>query len=143
MAKRLTDKQKKKIIADYVECGSYNAVAKMNGVSHHTVKRVVEEVPGLAQKIQQKKEQNTADVLAHMEKKRDKVCEIIDTYLERLLDPEKLDRSTVLQLATTLGILIDKFTMQGVEKVSETIVDDPLSKALKEEAERMQNENSG
>ena len=73
-----------------------------------------------------------------MEKKRDKVCEIIDTYLEQLLDPEKLERSTIQQVATTLGILIDKFTMQGVEKAGETIEDDALSKALKEEAERMQ-----
>lgn len=30
MAARLTDKQKKKIIADYVQLGSYNAVSKIN-----------------------------------------------------------------------------------------------------------------
>lgn len=29
---RLTDKQRKQIIADYVELGSYNATAKRNGV---------------------------------------------------------------------------------------------------------------
>ena len=39
MAARLTDKQKKKIIADYVELGSYNAVAKIHGVSRQTVKK--------------------------------------------------------------------------------------------------------
>ena len=32
MAARLTDKQKKKIIADYLETESYNATAKKNGV---------------------------------------------------------------------------------------------------------------
>lgn len=143
MAARLTDKQKKQIIADYVECGSYNAVAKKYGIADTTVKRVVLADSGMQRKAEQKKEQNAADVLAHMEKKRDKVCEIIDTYLECLLDPEKLDRSTVLQMATTLGILIDKFTMQGIEKVSDKPEDDLLTKALKEEAERMQNENSG
>lgn len=37
MAARLTDKQKK-IVADYLELGSYNAVAKKNNVSNHTVK---------------------------------------------------------------------------------------------------------
>lgn len=42
MAARLTDKQKKKIVADYVELGSYNATAKRNGVSDGTVKRIKE-----------------------------------------------------------------------------------------------------
>ena len=41
MAARLTDKQKKKIIADYVQLGSYNAVSKINGVSATTVKNIV------------------------------------------------------------------------------------------------------
>ena len=45
MAARLTDRQKKKIVADYLELGSYNATAKKNGVSNHTVKRILLEVP--------------------------------------------------------------------------------------------------
>ena len=40
MAARLTDKQKKEIIADYVECGSYRATAKKFGVSAMTVRSV-------------------------------------------------------------------------------------------------------
>ena len=42
MAARLTDKQKKRIIADYVELGSYNATAKAHGVSLNTVKKIVQ-----------------------------------------------------------------------------------------------------
>ena len=42
MAARLTDKQKKKIVADYLELGSYNAVAKRNHVCGETARRVVE-----------------------------------------------------------------------------------------------------
>ena len=41
MAARLTDKQRKKIVADYVELGSYNAVSKIQGVSRQTVKNIV------------------------------------------------------------------------------------------------------
>lgn len=41
VAKRLTDAEKKKIIADYVESGSYRATARNNGVSDDTVKRIV------------------------------------------------------------------------------------------------------
>lgn len=55
MAARLTDKQKKKIIADYVELGSYNAVAKLHGVSRQTVKNVVTDDAEIGQLLQQKK----------------------------------------------------------------------------------------
>lgn len=50
MAARLTDRQKKKILADYVELQSYNAVGKKNGVAGNTVKRIVAESQGIAEK---------------------------------------------------------------------------------------------
>ena len=55
MAARLTDKQKKKIIADYVELGSYNAVARKHGVSNHTVKRIALGEAETSKKVQHKK----------------------------------------------------------------------------------------
>ena len=55
MAARLTDKQKKKIIADYTENGSYRATARMNGVSTDTVKRIVLADGEIVQKATQKK----------------------------------------------------------------------------------------
>ena len=55
MAKRLTDKQKKKIIADYVEIGSLNAVAQKHKVSRDTVKRIVSSDEEIVKKTQQKK----------------------------------------------------------------------------------------
>lgn len=111
MAARLTDKQKKKIVADYLELGSYNAVAKKNGVSNHTVKRIVLETPEISKKVQQKKEQNTADVLSHMESQKDEVIKVLDEYLAAMRDPAKIKRAGVVQLATALGIVIDKYTM--------------------------------
>ena len=139
MGKRLTDKQKKQIIADYVEIGSYNAVAKENGISINTVKKIVKENPEFARICEQKKEQNSADILAHMETQKNKVCEIIDVYLEKLLDPLILARATPSQLTTALGTLIDKFTAVKVAEANGTPEDDALTIALKEEAERMQN----
>ena len=55
MAKRLTDRKKKKIVADYLELESYNAVAKLNSVSDSTVKRVVAESGEIKKKLEQKK----------------------------------------------------------------------------------------
>lgn len=141
MAARLTDRRKKIIIADYLEIGSYNAVAKKHKISKDTVRRVVESCSDFAKKTQEKKEQNSADILAHMETKKDKVNSIIDAYLEKLLDPEMISRATPAQLTTALGTLIDKFTMIKGAVKEQHAEDDPLTKALKEEAERMQNAN--
>ena len=69
MAKRLTDRKKKKIVADYLELESYNAVAKLNSVSDSTVKRVVAESGEIKKKLEQKKEQNTKDILEYMDSK--------------------------------------------------------------------------
>lgn len=128
MAARLTDRQKKKIVADYVELRSYNATAKRNGVSNHTVKRIVLEVPEIAEKFQQKKEENTADVLAYMESQKSLVCEIIGKGLAALNDPEKLANAPPSQITTAIGTLIDKWALvqskdgDGENKV-EVIID--------------------
>lgn len=114
MAKHLTDRQKKKIIADYAECGNYSQVARIHKVSFDTVKRVVLRDPETAKKAEQKKEQNTADILAHMETKKNAVNQIIDRYLLALLDEEKIEKATPAQLTTALGTLIDKFTSRAM-----------------------------
>lgn len=107
----LSDKQIKKVIADYVEMGSYNAVGKKHGISPTTVKKYVKNDHEIAKKCEEKNRQNTEDILGHMEKKRDTVCQIIDVYLAALLDPVRIEKATPSQLTTALGTLIDKFTM--------------------------------
>ena len=134
MAARLTDRQKKKIVADYIELGSYNAVAKKNGVSGHTVRRIVLETPEISKKIQKKKDENTADILAYMESKRPIVCEIIEKGLAVLNDPDKLAAATPSQITTALGTLIDKWTDNKQMNNDRQSEDDPITKTLKEEA---------
>ena len=51
----LTDRQKKKIIADYLQTESYRATARLNKVSDRTVKRVVQQDDDFAQKAEQKR----------------------------------------------------------------------------------------
>ena len=137
MADRLTDKQKKKIVADYLELGSYNATANRNGVSNHTVKRVVLEVPEISEKVKQKKAENTADILAYMESQRGIVCEIIGKGLAVLNDEEKLREAAPAQITTALGTLIDKWALKGqLISGKDQVEDDPITKSLKEEAAR-------
>ena len=111
MAARLTDRQKKKILADYVQLGSYNATAKINGCSLNTVKKLVQGNADIAELCIQKKMENTTDILAYMESQRETVCEIIGKGLTALNDPEKLAAATPAQITTALGTLIDKWTL--------------------------------
>lgn len=138
MAARLTDKRKKEIIADYTESGSYRATGRKFGVAGNTVKYIVERDSDFAQKIAQKKEENSADILAYMDTKKDVVCAIIGDYLEALRDPEKIEKATTVQLSTTLGTLIDKFTM-----VSKALTDNGEPDALSKSLEDMGKELTG
>lgn len=133
MAARVTDRQKKKIVADYLETQSVNTTAKRNSVSWGTVKRVLEESGDIAKKIEQKKAENTADILDYMESQREKVCELIDMGLEAL--PEKIQNArTATEITTALGTLIDKWTAKGQGGVlRDEREDDPVTKSIKEE----------
>lgn len=113
MAARLTDRQKKKILADYVQLGSYNATAKINGCALNTVKKLVQANADIAEQYEQKRMENTQDVLAYMESQKGLVCQIIGKGLAALNDPEKLAEATPSQITTAIGTLIDKWTMMN------------------------------
>ena len=136
-AQRLTDKQKKKIIADYVQLQNYTKTAKLNDVAESTVRKIVKNNPDCANQCGIKKEQNTKDMLSYMDSKKERVQEIIDVYLGVLTDPEKLEGATLQQITTALGTLIDKWALIDDRKkgssFSQTVKDDPITQSLKEE----------
>jgi hypothetical protein len=125
MAARLTDRQKKKIVADYLETESYNATAKKNGVCGQTVRRVIEESQGITENLKRKKEENTADILAYMDSRRKQVCDIIEVGLAVL--PEKIQTAkTASEVTTAIGTLIDKWALvksEGEEGKVQVIID--------------------
>ena len=139
MAARLTDRQKKKILADYVQTNNYCATAKINGVSATTVKNIVLANAYIVEKCEQKKEENTADVLAYMDSRKDLVCSFIGKGLEMLNDPEKLAAANLSQITTAMGTLIDKWGMIGGAP-ADTKKDDDLSASLRELAEELQSD---
>ena len=139
MAARLTDRQKKKIIADYVQLNNYCAVAKINNVSATTVKNIVLASADFVEKCEQKKEENTADVLAYMDEHKDLVCSFIGKGLEMLNDPKKLAAANLSQITTAMGTLIDKWAMIG-SSPADTVKEDALSKSLKEMAEELESD---
>ena len=131
MAARLTDRKKKKIIADYVQLGSYNATAKMNGVSLNTVKKLVQGNEDIAEMCNQKKEENTADILDYMDSQRDDVCKVLGICLSELKKAERYEKTPPQQIATTMAILIDKYTSFGGGPKDEA-EEDGLSRSLRE-----------
>ena len=140
MAARLTDKQKKKIIADYVQLGSYNATAKVNGVSLNTVKKIVQGNADIAEMCNQKKEQNTADILDYMESQRDDVRKVLGICLSELKKAERYEKTPPQQIATTMAILIDKYTAFGGGPKDET-EEDGLSRSLRELGEGLESDD--
>lgn len=110
MAARLTDMQKKEILAHYAESGSYKATAKHFGIADNTVKRICNKEPEMSRKVAQKKEQNTLDMLAYMDSRKEQAQEVIDDYLKALANPEKIEAAKLSEIATALGIVVDKFT---------------------------------
>lgn len=138
MAARLTDQQKKKIVADYLESQSVNAAAKKNNVSWKKAKAAIDADEDLTKKLEQKKDQNTADILSYMEDKKDAVCNIIGVGLEAL--PEKLrNAKSASDITTALGTIIDKWTaISGGPQ--EKMKEDGLSQSLRELAEEMESD---
>ena len=139
MAARLTDKQKKKIVADYVQLGSYNAVSKIHGVSATTVKNIVLKSADIVEKCDQKKEQNTADILDYMENQRDDVCKVLGICLSELKKAERYEKTPPQQIATTMAILIDKYTAFGGGPKDES-EEDGLSRSLRELGEGLESD---
>lgn len=139
MAARLTDKQKKKIVADYVQLGSYSATAKVNGVSLNTVKKIVQGNADIAEMCNQKKEQNTADILEYMDRQKKDVCEVLGVCMGELKKPERYEKTSPPQIATTMAILIDKYTAFGAGPKDDA-AEDGLSRSLRELAESLESD---
>ena len=109
VAKHLTDKQRKKLIVDYVATGSYSEAARMNGVAESTVRRAVAKDSETAKKAEHKKEQNTVEILEALGNQTPKVLEFVDASLDRLLEALPYAKN-VRDIATAVGIMIDKYT---------------------------------
>ena len=127
MAGRLTDKKRKQVIADYVECGSYNAVAKKHKISATTVKRAVLSDSESVRKCEQKKAENELDMLAYLDSRKSKAQTFVDLCFDALLNKEKIDKAQLSQITTAMGTVIDKFAPKDGGNTKDegvTIIDD-------------------
>lgn len=107
---KLTDKQKKKIIADYMENGNYRETGRINNVSDNTVRNIVNKDQNTSEKLAQKKEENTKDILEYMDNIAEKQKKIIDLSLEvleqKLSNPDLF--TNIRDVAIVYGTIFDK-----------------------------------
>ena len=107
---KLTDKQKKKIIADYIDNNNYSETARINNISETSVRRIVKGNKGIKEKVEQKKEENSQDMFEYMKNKDNDKKRIVDLCFEALDKKlSNLDMFTnVKDIATVYGIIMDK-----------------------------------
>ena len=108
---KLTDKQKKKIIADYVDNGNYSETARLNNTTDTTVRTIIKENKNITlKKMEQKKEENTQDMLQYLESKKEdkkRVIELCFKALEdKLASPDMF--TSIRDIAMVYGIIVDK-----------------------------------
>lgn len=113
MGARLTDKKKKKILADYINNNNLRETARINNVAPDTVRRIVlknKDNEDFKRKSTQKKEENTRDILKYMDFIYEKQKNIIDLSLSAL--EKKLKKpdmfTNVKDIATVYGVIFDK-----------------------------------
>ena len=112
MAKRLTEKEINKIVADYITTQNYSETSRINNVNEKTVRRIIKEQnhEKMVQLAEQKKEKDTKDILEYMDSIKEKQKKIIDLSLIALETKlEKPDMFTnVKDIATVYGVIFDK-----------------------------------
>lgn len=106
----LTDKQKKDIIASYVECENYSEVGRRFNLDEKTIRNIVKNDKEFPKIAEQKREENTKEVLDAMKERNKKKIAIIDKIFEAMEGKLKnVDMFTnIKDLATAYGIILDK-----------------------------------
>lgn len=139
--KRLTDRQKKKIVADYAEYGNFSEVARVNKIAIDTAKRVVRSDVDTLKIVKYHQDKNKLDMLEYMDTKVDMVQRFIDLAIVELSKPEKLEKARLSEITTAVGTMIDKWT--GIKWRNDGSLQklDQIIDGLTKEADRVNKED--
>lgn len=124
-----SDKLRKQIVADYIECNNYSEVARKYNLSVETIRRYVKDDEDFVKKSEAKKIENTQSTIEYMQTQHETKKRILDKILKAIEDKsENIDMFTnIKDLATAYGIILDK-ELKVLEIQKNTATNKELSK---------------
>lgn len=136
---KLTDRQRKQIIAEYVAGGtSHRALAQKYGVTPTAIKRVLDKKE-CVQKCEEKKRENTLSMLAFMESRKDKAQSLMDAILD--LAQDDIKKAPLRDKMGAFKILLESFGSKNIESKDQILTEhlklmrDAFSRQSKEKEE--------
>lgn len=88
--KRLTEKERKKVIAAYLHCMSYKAVGERYGLTPSGVKHIVNSDPDFAAKYRKQREKEAKELFGALSVKGKKFVKFCDVYFDLLADEQTI-----------------------------------------------------
>ena len=74
--------------------------------------------------MRKKKQKN---LRVHMEELQGKLCDVVDMYLSELSSREKIENAPINQIASALGVLIEKFTKNAPDDGDNGMLEELIS----------------
>lgn len=118
---KLTDRQRKQIIAEYVEGGiSQRALAQKYNVSQKTISTILTDKE-VRQKVSDKKNENTLSMLAFLDSRKEKAQSLMDAILD--LAQADIKKAPLRDKMGAFKILSESFGGKNGESKDQTITE--------------------
>lgn len=134
-----------RIYSEYQLAKNYRAVARDNGISDSTVRRIVREEnlrrSSTCASVGSPSGSACSDagysgIEGFLKAKQPVIIGLINKYLAALSDDEKISSATMPQIASAMSTLVEKLTVDSAENDPESI--DPLSQSFIELAAQLE-----
>jgi len=130
----LGTQDRSRIYSEYQLVKNYRAVARNNGISETTVRRIVRE-ENLRRSPSPLSETGYSGIDDFLKAKQPVVIGLINKYLAALSDDERISSATMPQIASAMSTLVEKLTVDTGGENLENI--DPLSQSFMELAAQL------
>ena len=125
-----------RIYSEYQSAKNYRAVARDNGISDSTVRRIVREEN--LRRSPASAAAGYSGIDGFLKAKQPVIIGLINKYLAALSDDERISSATMPQIASAMSTLVEKLTVDIPDDATESI--DPLSQSFIELAARLDEE---
>lgn len=119
--KRLTPKERLKVVAKYVTCMSYKATAEVFGLTVMGVKHIVQNEPKFAEMYQKQREKEAKELFGRLSVHGKKFVKFCDIYFDCLSDEQtirELWKKDPEKVTRMFAINLDKFLLLDKARLS-------------------------